>query len=107
MKQWTAFLLFCCLLTACSKKEDQIKLSVEERVQLLADLHMAEAAAQHLPPAVKDSMIRIYYDQVFAQHHIAQADYDLLMRQLRDHVGELQPLYEKVLEELSRREARQ
>jgi glycerol-3-phosphate cytidylyltransferase-like family protein len=105
MKHLFVLLSICVVLASCSKKEEQPALSEDRRVQLLADLHMAEAAVQHLPPAVKDSMIRVYYDQVFAQYDINQADYDRLMKLLRDDVGSLQPLYEKVLEELSRREA--
>ncbi|MBL7791398.1 MAG: DUF4296 domain-containing protein [Saprospiraceae bacterium] len=106
MKQLIVLASICIIVIAsCTKKEEQVALSDDQRVLLLADLHMAEAAVQHLPPAVKDSMIRVYYDQIFAQYDITQADYDLLMKQLRDDVGELQPLYEKVLEELSRREA--
>ncbi len=105
MKNWLVITLIFTTLAGCDKKPERISLTEDQQVQLLADLHMAESAVQHLPPAVKDSMIRVYYDQIFMQYHLTQDDYDALMKNLRDNVDKMQPLYEKVLEELSKREA--
>ena len=92
------------LLTACKPREARLSIPDEEVVQLLADVHSAEAAVQHLPNPARDSMVRIYYDQVFKQHHIDQAGYEQLVVTLRKDPDRMSILYEKVVEELGKRE---
>ena len=77
----------------------------EKLVNLLVDLHVAEAAANNLHGTLKDSVINVYYNQVFTIHDIDSVKFDQVYNQL-----EAQPelhlyVYELVINEIGRREA--
>lgn len=92
------------LFIGCKPRQARLSMSDEEAIQLLADIHSAEAAAQHLPNPTRDSMVRVYYDQVFRLHHTDQAAYEELVVTLRKDPDRMSKLYEKVVEELAKRE---
>lgn len=100
-------LLFAALLTACREEERQpLPLEEEQLVDVLADVHIAEAAGQQLRGATKDSVMQVYYAQICSIHRVDQEDFMRSMKQLRDEPKRLHQLYEKVTESIERTSAK-
>lgn len=62
-------------LSQCQSPE-QTRLSEETLVRIMADLHIAEAATTGLTGFRKDSLLYLYYEQIFALHGVKRADYE-------------------------------
>lgn len=95
------FVLFCGILCFFSCN-DRSSLLIQEdiMVDVIRDIHIAEAAMQNLIDITKDSIGEIYYDQVFEIHQVNKADFDSSMSILRKDPERLGIIYEQVLEEL-------
>jgi hypothetical protein len=95
------FLLFISLLSFLSCN-DQAALPLEEDkvVDVIKDIHIAEAAMQNLLDITKDSMGNIYYQQIFTIHQVNKADFDSSMSILRRDPERLGIIYDRVLDEL-------
>ena len=95
------FVLSCLLFSfiACSERTP---LLVEEDIMIdvLRDIHIAEAAMQNLVDLTKDSLGAIYYDQIFQMHQVNKEDFDSTMSILRKDPGRMGIIYDKVIEEL-------
>jgi hypothetical protein len=65
-------------------------------VKVLADVHIAEVAAQNFAGAYKDSIKRIYYQQIYEIHGISEADFKSSLQVLSDHQDKMEKLYKKV-----------
>lgn len=94
---WTGF-------TACSE-EWVWPMEEPELVNLLVDLHIAEAAANNLHGTQKDSIIQLYYHQVYQIHGVDSASFDRIYNQLEAQPTLFEHVYEEVVEEIGRREA--
>lgn len=81
---------------------DQTPLLLEEdkMINVIRDIHIAEAAMQNLIDITKDSVGEIYYQQVFEIHQVNKADFDSSMIILRKDPERLGLIYDRVLEEL-------
>lgn len=69
------FLLLCCL-AACAEKEEKPVLSNEQLSRIMADLFIADAATTGLAGFEKDSLMRVYFDQVLSMHHVTKEAYE-------------------------------
>jgi hypothetical protein len=78
---------------SCTIPEDQL-------VMVLGDMQVAEAAAQSLIGAVKDSVLEVYYGQIFSIHGVERASFEQCFDELQRDPQRLSLLYEKVIEEL-------
>lgn len=65
-------------------------------VKVLADVHIAEVAAQNFAGAYKDSIKRIYYQQIYDIHGISETDFRASLQVLSDHQEKMEKLYKKV-----------
>lgn len=95
------------LIFGCSSKSDPAqRLSNNELVNLLTELHVAEAAVQHLPTTgnIKDSMANIYYNQILEKHQLSREEYEQIMVGIRTEPGMLIKLYDQVIDSLSQLE---
>ncbi len=88
-------------LTGFFSCTNQTPLLVEEEkmVDVIRDIHIAEAAMQNLIDITKDSMGEIYYQQVFEIHQVNKADFDSSMIILRRNPERLGLIYDQVLAE--------
>ncbi len=91
--------------TACSN-EDKI-LTLPELSQVLLDLHLAEAYAQHLP---KDSLQRdlknvdslnVWDASILKKHHVTEKRVSVSMEWYKSHPELLDSAYQKMLSELT------
>jgi hypothetical protein len=62
------------MLTGC--KSDKLPVEEGVLVHILVDTHFAEAALLHVNPAMKDSVAKVYYSQIYERHQINEADFD-------------------------------
>ncbi len=90
--------LFLCL--ACQRKEKPFPLDDEQIVQILMDVHLAEAAMANIGGTLKDSLAEVYYGQVYSIHGIDQTLFDSLMNYLQNHPEHMDSLYNRVLQRM-------
>ncbi|HMQ48787.1 MAG TPA: DUF4296 domain-containing protein [Saprospiraceae bacterium] len=93
-----AFLML--LLNDC-KQNPAIDATIPEKklVSALVDLHIAEVAVKSLRGATKDSMLNVYYDQVFEIHGLDREETEAYLEKMRENPEYWNALYEKVQKE--------
>ena len=90
--------------SACEEKPT-CALSDEQLIQVLADIQIAEAAAQSLVQPVKDSVLEVYYQQVFEIHKVQEDQFRNCYEELQEDPNRMTDIYNRILEELNRMEA--
>ena len=103
---WT-FILAAALPVACRKERSKIPIKESELVNLLVDVHVAEAAVQDLYGETKDSVGQVYYHQIYQIHNIDQSLFDTTLAVLRRNPEYAGRVYQKVMQEIDRRQAEQ
>lgn len=106
MRKYLLFVLFLTGLTACENKPSELRISEEVLIPILADLHIAEAAMQHLRGELKDSMAGVYYEQLYEIHNVNKKDFDHTMAILREDPIRLEQIYDKVIDHIAESEAK-
>jgi len=101
------FLLFSAALVQACRQEAKAELLIpdDQLVDVLVDVHLAEAALQNRFGLAKDTLAERYYDKIFELHGIEQATFDETMERVRRDPEIAQRIYERVLEKLSAMEA--
>lgn len=106
MKEILAPLLMAIALllfgSACGSEPEGLQIPEEKLVKVLADIHIAEAAAQQLRGQTKDSVLQVYYQQVCEMHGLEKATLEKTMEGLRRQPERLQALYERTMERMER-----
>lgn len=99
MKHLPVFLCIIQLLGCQVSKQPQPTLSDEQLSQTMADLYIAEAATTGMSGFSKDSLMKVYYQQVFEIHGITMEAYEndlktasLDMNRLQNIVAEAQKI---------------
>jgi hypothetical protein len=93
------------LTTSCGDEEYSLPVKDEKLVEVLADVHIAEAACYNIYGSAKDSLIELYYGQVFSIHEVSEDDFWKAMDILEQHPDKMEAIYEQVLERLNKLEA--
>lgn len=106
MRTIACFFLLAACLTACQEEPQTLPIEESKLVNVLADIHLAEAAGQQLRGFTKDSVMQVYYAQVCSIHSVDQQELIYSMEQLRDEPERMQLLYEKVIEAIERADAK-
>ena len=91
---------------ACQEKTQSLPLDEAQLVEVLADVHIAEAAGQQLRGATKDSVMQVYYAQICSIHQVDQDAFSRSMEQLRNEPERLQDIYDRVTEAIERVDAK-
>jgi len=86
-----------CLVISCNK--NAVKLPIEEKklVDILCDVHLLEGAIQNAPKAVKDSLAKLYYDQVYEKHQISESELLSSLEIMENNPKSLSKIYTDVL----------
>ncbi len=102
-------LCLCCLILgciSCQQQRPELPVGEEVLIQVLADIHLADAMIQeNSVRARKDSLYVAYYGRIFAQHNITEEAFDESMEIIRRDPEILHGLYTGVLDELAKRDA--
>ena len=92
-----AGLVSAILLVACEAPEKRVTTITDQKVvAIMTDLHYAEAATVGLVGVRKDSLVSVYYDQVFALHKVSEEEY----RENLEILSEDVPRFQKILNEV-------
>ena len=95
------------LFAACAKNKEQSLTTPEDKmVSLLADAHILEAALQDVPHKKKDSVKVAFYKQFFTIHKITKEEFVKNIEIMDEQAEMLSRIYSKVMEELSKLEAK-
>ncbi|MCC6413413.1 MAG: DUF4296 domain-containing protein [Saprospiraceae bacterium] len=78
MKKIGLFLPLLVLLLQCAPKDPPVVTDIpdEKITKIMADLHLADAATNGLAGYEKDSLMKVYFKQVFEMHGIEQERYE-------------------------------
>lgn len=73
--------LTCSLLSfSCGEKQEKPSMSDEQISRVMADLFIADAATNGLSGYPKDSLMHVYFKQVFDMHRVTQEEYEKNLR---------------------------
>jgi len=90
------------LITACGKPDaPQLSLTEEKLLDILVDVHIAEGSIQNIYGPEKDSLINLYYQQIYKIHDISEATFNENMKLIRRNPPYVEELYEKIVDKLS------
>lgn len=89
---------FAIMIITVSSCKPSPTLPVDEAllIKVLADVHIAEVAVQNFAGTHKDSIKRIYYQQIYDIHGISETDFRASLQVLSDHQEKMEKLYKKV-----------
>ena len=79
---WKLLVVFL-LILGCSKGKKDLFLSEEDLVNMLVEVHVAEAAIQDLYGGIKDSVGQEYYHQIYERYDLSNEKFDSTMAILR------------------------
>lgn len=104
-----AFLAPLLFLSLLSCEEEQVAAApvIEEEtlINVLADIHMAEAALQALRGSTKDSMSQMYYEQVYEIHQVDSASVASSLEIMREQPERMKAVYDQVMERVEKMNA--
>ncbi len=95
-QQFLIFFLF--FIMSCGPEEPQFTVPEEDLIKILYDIQVAEAALQTVHSGVKDSVVNIYYDQIFKIHGIDQPELMQNIERLKNHPEVSHKIYKKIQE---------
>lgn len=106
MRRW-AIAALCALLAVAACRQAQLPLPVPEDtlIEMLCDIHIAEGVLQEKVIEQQDSLGRLFYDNIYRIHGVAEADFQAAMILLRKDAKRLNALYGKVIEQLTIQDA--
>ncbi len=96
------FLALLLVTLAACQPEEQPNLPDETLARIMADLHIAEAATTGLTGYRKDSLLYLYYEQIFALHGVERAAYERDLRLLsrnEERLLQIVQMAERLVEE--------
>lgn len=110
MKKILFYSLFAFFLSCKDQEEKSISipdhvLPKEKMVQVITDIHIAEAEINL--NAIPDSAFKksIYFEEIFKEHQITKRQYEESLAFYIDHPEILNKIYEQVLNDLSKIQA--
>lgn len=103
-------LFFCFVLVlSCTNSNEQAKKQVPEdkMVSILSDIHVLEAKLEgdNMPQDSLASYLKYYYSSIFEEHGVEEEKFKATLDYYEHHPTKMDELYEKVVGELSKREA--
>jgi len=93
------FALILMIFSFVSCTSDSVTLPIEEEklVDVLSDVHIMEGALLNRIQSQKDSIAKVYYQQVYDRHSITEGEFIQTLETLEDHPKTLSKIYSKVL----------
>ncbi len=104
-RTWICYLILICY--ACNEEVTyQPILSDDNIIEMLIDMHTAEAALSRIPKEEIDSTRIVYLDMIFNKYKINETDHELLMIHLKKNPVQLSALYKTVFDSIEARGSR-
>ncbi len=93
------------VLVSCDE-EEVLPIEEQRMALIIADLHIAEAALQNVYASKKDSLAKIYYQQVYDIHEVDRPELDSAMAVLHRNPDLQLEVYNQVMEILQEYEVK-
>lgn len=97
-------LILAFLLQSCARQKPEGLIQEESFAKVLTDIQITEAMMQDLIGPEKDSIAKIYYDQIFQTHHITRKNFEITMDYYSHRPEDFKRLSQKVLNDLKDRQ---
>ena len=85
---------------SCKEEKVEVLIPNEKTVDILVDLHIAEAAILSANKAQKDSIGGLYYAQIFEMHEIKDSIFYQNLDMISKDPERTQEIYQKVLDKI-------
>jgi len=89
-------------LTSCEDQKDSPQIPESKLVNILADIHIAEAALQSLRGDTKDSVAHAYYQQIYEIHETDSVELHATLEAMRQQPERMRELYDQVMERVEK-----
>jgi hypothetical protein len=104
-------ILFCLSLLGCTQNKSKVPdnlVQENEMVQILADIHTAEARVENNVVYPDTAMMAFNYlqSQILKKHGVTQKQFERTYRYYLNHLEEMDKLYEVIVDTLSLRESK-
>jgi len=99
-------LMLSVFFSNCSSNNADYSISDDDFAIVLADLHLAENLAQNATGKTKDSLALHFFGEVFKIHQLDSLEIERNIELLKNDPKKLSKIYEKVLEVLKKKEAK-
>ena len=94
----------CLIFISSCQKQESPSVDQEKLINILVDIHLIEASLLGFSDEQKDSLSAFYYQQIYEIHSITEDSFLTEMKYLKSHPDYMIEIYEKVLEEIAKRE---
>lgn len=98
--QFAFYILSFTLFFSCQNKQEQLAIPADKLLEVLQDVHIAEAAMTGLGKARKDSVARVYYDQIYSIHGITEEQFNHDLELLKSRPEQMAKAYGVLLQRL-------
>lgn len=89
-------------ILSCEKREDKLPIPKEKLYKVLTDIHLSEAAIENETIKMKDSLSKLYYEQIFQNNGITHKDFDSSMAVLSNDPILMHRIYKQVFDEIGK-----
>jgi hypothetical protein len=89
-------------LTACKQNAPQPTIPEDKMVRIMSDLVVADAAAANFSGYQKDSLVQVYYKQVYKMNGITLAEYEKNLRIYAEDVDKMDRMTQAVAEKFKK-----
>jgi len=93
-------ILILSIFFACNVGQKRLPVPEKKLIEILTDAHYAEAALQEVYGNQKDSLKKIYYQEIFQLHQVSEEEMTKSMDILRKDPVRLDKIYQAILENL-------
>ncbi len=95
-------LIFLFTITACNS-DTSLSFAEKQKFQsVFLDILIADSAVENAPLRQRDSLKKVYYQQIFKLHDMTEQDYTSYTDRLYDNPGQAQEIYATILDSLNR-----
>lgn len=99
----TMLILISC--TACQKEKYVYQLSDQQLESIIIDIHASEGMVKNFEITLRDSISRVYYDQIMDIHEVEEPIFKKDFEMLKRNPEKLEELYKKIEKELEQRKS--
>ena len=105
------YILFCFSVLACGEKKTDTPenlISRDKMVQILADIHIAEAQIEGklIYPDTAQMVFKYKEEEIFEKHDVTEQEFRETYQYYKDNLKEMDALYEIIVDTLSLRETK-
>lgn len=104
MRIYLLFLIVCIFLFSCKKVEAPISKNL--MISILVDMHTSEAATVNIDPHIKDSLSKVYLDEILQIHKVSKTDFDQSLAMYDKNPKQMEVMYDSVLARIDAQSAK-